>query len=174
MPKKWWSIHARTKEAQVHGIDTAEGHINFGNKGVFNTSDEKVVKAIEAHKSEAYSFHDEQLTKAYDSQSWDVVETKNGVALKTLHNYKFGSTPSYSSAWEEFEKRRKDKKDAAAGWKDLESFPVSLPKEDKVKKFFVNKKLSWFFWYWDTINPRYKREIGVRIFGVEFKKEFDE
>lgn len=174
MPKKWWSIHARTKDAQLHGIDTAEGHVSFGGKGVFNTSDERVVKAIEAHKADAFSFHDEQLTKAYDSQSWDVVETKDGAKVKTLHNYKFGSTSSFADAWEEFEKRRKDKPRTALDEQPPVEFPIALPKVDKWKKFLTEKKLSWFFWYWDTINPKYKREIGFRFFGMEFKKEIDE
>jgi len=165
MPKKWWSIHARTKEAQQFGIDTEEGHVNFGGNGVFNTSDEKIVKAIESHKHDAFSFQDEQLTKAYDSQSWDVLDTDKGVVLKTLHNYKFGASSSFSSAWDDFEKRRTDK--------PLNN-PIALPKIDKVKNFLLSWRLSWVLWYWDTINPRYKREIGIRLLGFEFKKEFDE
>jgi hypothetical protein len=143
MPKKWWSIHARTKEAQQFGIDTEEGHVNFGGKSVFNTSNEKIVKAIEAHKDSAFSFYDEQLTKAYDSGSWDVKENDGGTSVKMLHNYTFSV-----------------------------SKPKPLTRWEKIKKFLAGKNLYWFFWYWNTINPKKNREIGVRIFGVEFVKEF--
>ena len=145
MSKKWYSVHARTKEAQLYGIDTAEGHIDFKNKSTFNTSDERVVKALAAHKTDAYAVHDEQLSKAYDSGSWDLKETSNGMTVKNLHNYTFTVTkPKPPTRW------------------------------DKIKKFLVGKRLSWFFWYWNTINPKYKREIGFRLFGVEYVKVFDE
>ncbi len=159
MPKKWWTVHARTKAAQMNGVDTAEGHVNFANKGVFNTSDERVVKALEAHKSDAYAVYDEQLTKAYESQSWDVIDDHKGVRVKNLHNYTFGSDDT-------FEARRTDK--------DLPIAKIATPNKNKWADFLIKFRLSRFFWFWDTINPKYKREIGVRVFGVEFKKVFDE
>jgi hypothetical protein len=144
MPKKWYSVHARTKEAQLYGIDTAEGHVNFNNKSTFNTSDERVVKALEAHKKDAYTHHDEQLSKAYDSGSWDVIDDHRGTRVKNLHNYTFTVTKiKPPTRWE------------------------------KIKKFLLSHRLSWFLWYWNTINPNYKREVGIRFLGVEYVKEIE-
>lgn len=160
MPKKWWSVHARTKEAQLYGIDTPEGRIDFKGKGMFNTSDERIVRALEANKKDAYTVHDEQLSRAYDSGQWDVLDTKRGPVVKTTHRYQFGPSASFSSAWEEFEKRRTDKL--------AEPLRLSLDETPKLKKFLVEKKLANLFWYWDAINPEGRREKGVRVLGLEF------
>ena len=139
MAKKFWTIYPRTKEAQVQGLQTDKGVVDFGGKTSLNTSDEGLVKAVnEQHKSNAYAVHDEQLSKAYDSGSWDVIQDNKGVRVKNLHNYTFTVTkPKKSTRLEEF------------------------------KKWLSRKGLSNYFWFWD-IEHNGKHETGVRILGKEF------
>ena len=40
-------------------------------------------------------------------------EIFNPKTLPAIHRYTFGSTSAYAKAWEAFEKRRKDKRDAS-------------------------------------------------------------
>lgn len=143
MAKKYFSIYPRTKEAQVYGIQTQNGAVNFGGKTVFNTSDAGLVEAIkEQHKKDAYVIHDEQLSKAYDSGNWDVVQSQGTTSLKTLHNYTF-----------------------------TQSKPNPLTLTDRLKRFITRRGLTSYFWIWDVVNANKKREVGIRLFGVEFVKE---
>ena len=144
MAKKMYSIYPRTKEAQVDGVSTENGIVNFNGKTVYNTSDEGLVKAVQAnHKLDAYAVHDEQLSKAYDSGSWDIIQDSKGTRLKNLHNYTFTATK-----------------------------PKKLTRLDKLKKFIMQRGWTFYFWFWDSVNLNGNKEIGIRFFGVEFLKEY--
>lgn len=149
MPKKFFSIYPRTKEAMTHGLQTSRGLFDFGGKTIINTSNEKLAREMEEKYGQRQGgqvmvVHDEKLSKAKDSGSWDIIKTKRGDVVKNLHNY---------------------------------TFTANKPKPptliDNLKKIFNGKGWYWFFWCWDTMNPQYKREIGVRFFGMEFKKVLD-
>ena len=132
----------------LDGLDVEKGHIDFRGRTVINTSNESLAREIdEKHgkkgSAAAYVVHDEQLSKARTSESYDIVHGKRGPYVHAVHNYTFTMIK-----------------------------PKPLTIADKVKRFISGRGLFWFFWYWDTINPKYNREIGVRIFGLEFKKEF--
>ena len=143
MPKHY-SIYARTKEAMTQGLQTGRGLLDFGGKTMVNTSDRSLVDEInERHKADAYTVHDEQLSKARTSEAYDIIKGKHGEFVRPLHNYTFTNRKIVpETRWQRF------------------------------KRWITSHNLYWYFWAWDTLNPKRKREIGVRIFGVEFTKEF--
>ena len=139
MAKKYWSIYARSKEAMTQGIQTSKGTLNFGGKTMVNTSDERLVKEIgEKHKTEAYAVHDEQLSKAKDSGSWDVISDSKGTRVKNLHNYTFSATK-----------------------------PKPKTYLDKLKAIIIRYSLSNYLWFWEVEHKGVK-EKGIRFFGKEF------
>ena len=102
MSKKIYSIYPRTKQAAIRGLATEKGGIEFKGRSVINTSNEKLAKEIEERYGqkrggEAFVVHDEQLSRAKDSGTWDIVKKRGGgVAVKTTHRYFFGGSPSQS------------------------------------------------------------------------------
>lgn len=139
MAKKHWAIYPRTKEAMTQGIKLAKGSLRFGTQTVINTTDEKLVREIEEqHKGEAYAVKDEQLARARDSESYDIIQDSKGARIKNLHNYTFTATKPKPKGW-----------------------------PDKIKRFIIDHQLSNWFWFWD-VEHNGKREKGVRLLGREF------
>lgn len=100
MAKKIYSIYPRTKRAMVRGLATDKGGFDFKGRSVVNTSNESLAKEIQEKYGqrdggEVMVVHDEQLSKAKDSGTWDVKTGRNGgVTLKVTHKYFFGGSPS--------------------------------------------------------------------------------
>jgi len=102
MPKKMYSIYPRTKRAAVRGLATDKGGLDFNGRSVINTSNEKLAKEIEEkygqkQGGEVFVTHDEQLSQAKASGTWDIVPQKRGgIAVKRTHRFFFGGSESSS------------------------------------------------------------------------------
>ena len=135
MAKKVWTIYPRTKAAQTNGIQTEKGLVTFEGRSSFNTTNEKVVKAInEQHRGEAYTVHDETLSKAMDSGSWDIVKGKKGDYVKSLHNYTFTVPKPKPPAW-----------------------------FDKLKSYLTRHRLTFYLWFWDVDTEKGIRIFGKEL-----------
>jgi len=110
MKNKRYMVVPRTPEAQEKGVDTGKGHLDFGKRSALWVEDHVVATDIDqksglkgrgdvwVHEDPMYEWHLDNEGSSMDGRNHDV------------HNYTFGPTASYSRAWEEFEKRRKDKR----------------------------------------------------------------
>ena len=107
MANKRYMVVPRTPEAQEKGVETGMGHRNFaGNKlwvsdpVIAHEIDQSVglkgSKQVWVHEDPGLEFHEKH----------DGSDGHN----REIHFYTFGPTETYSKAWDEFEKRRKDKK----------------------------------------------------------------
>ncbi len=98
MPKKHFSIYPRTKEAMLNGLSLDRGTLDFKGKTIINTSDASLAREVQEKYGDkkggsTFVVHDEQLSRAKDSGTWDIVRTPRGDdVVKTLHNYKFGAS----------------------------------------------------------------------------------
>lgn len=108
MPKKYYSIYARTKEAVVTGLPLSGGKsLEFNGKSVIQTANASLAKEVQEKYGDkkggsAFVVHDEQLSRAKASGSWDIVRTPKGDdTVKTLHNYHFGQgSQAYQDGYE--------------------------------------------------------------------------
>lgn len=146
MPKKFFSIYPRTKGAMLHGLKTDKGMFDFAGKTVINTSNASLVREIEekygGKRGSVDIVHDEQLSKAQDSGAWDIVKTKKGDALKTLHAYQFTVIK-----------------------------PPPPDFIERTRKFILKHGLNPYVWLWDIRNKKNKRVVGFRVFGFEYSRE---
>lgn len=159
MSKKIFSIYPRTKDAQVMGLKTEKGRLDFGGKTVINTSNASLAREIEDKYGakvggSAMVVHDEQLSNAKDSGSWDIVKTARGDAVKNLHNYTFGAeSGTYAENYERI----------------FRSKPTKI---DEAQKVIAKNHLSHFVWVWNTHDDHGEWEFGFRLFGFEFKHKY--
>lgn len=111
--KRRFVVKPRTTRAMENGLNTTQGTIGFGGKTQKILTDESVAREIDTEygiggKREVYVYEDERLEwhDSHDKQTDGMNHDKGG------HRYRFGPSQSYAQAWDAFEKRRKDKKDA--------------------------------------------------------------
>jgi hypothetical protein len=161
MAKKVFSIHARTKDAMKNGLKTDRGVFDFGGKTVVNTSNASLAKELQdkygsRQGGDVIVSHDEQLSKALDSGSWDIKNGSSGVSVKTLHNYTFGaSNGAYSENYERIFRK------------------VERSRMEKVQDFLLRHRLASLAWVWNAELDG-KWEFGVRLFGwLEFKRSYN-
>lgn len=114
MPPKRYMVVPRTTQAQEEGVMLGNNHIEFRENGratnhfwvddpvkaqeIDQTAGLKGSKKVWVHEDPGYEFHLKH-------------DGSNG-HNREIHFYTFGPTETYSKAWEEFEKRRTDKKEA--------------------------------------------------------------
>lgn len=99
----------RTVKAQQAGLQTSKGRIGFNGKSSIYVDDAALASEIDTHQGEhgsndVWVCQDEKL-EWHERQDGNT--DGNNV---TVHHYTFGASRRYSDAWDEFEKRRKDKK----------------------------------------------------------------
>jgi hypothetical protein len=103
---KAFVVYPRTKKQAREGLVIKGKRKKFTGGSMMNLFEDDAKEVSETYgKNNVHVVEDEQLGRALNGEKWDV----KGDNVKTLHNYHFGPTKSYSDAWEEFEKRRKDK-----------------------------------------------------------------
>ena len=93
------------------GLATTKGNIGFGGKTQKILTDESLAREIDTEygvnggKRDVYVYEDDRLEwhDQHDKQT-DGMNHDNGG-----HRYFFGPSAKFSAAWEDFEKRRKDK-----------------------------------------------------------------
>lgn len=104
--KKAFVVYPRTKKQAREGLVINGKRKKFTGGSMMNLFEDDAKQVSESYgKQNVHIVEDEQLGRALNGEKWDV----KGDNVKTLHNYNFGTTKAYSDAWEEFEKRRKDK-----------------------------------------------------------------
>lgn len=141
MPKKHFSIYARTKEAMLNGLQTERGLFDFRGKSSVNTTNASLVRELEEkYPDQVYSVHDETLSKARDSGSYDIVKTKDGDRVHSLHNYTFSV-----------------------------SKPAPLNAAQKIQKWLTKNGLNGYVWVWDYVGIKdHCRHVGIRTTWFEY------
>lgn len=106
MPKAY-VVYPRTKEIAKSGIKIRGKKKRFTGGSFMNLNENDAKEVSDVYgKQNLHVVEDEQLARAVNAEKWDMTENNN---VKVLHHYNFGATKKYASAWDEFEKRRKDK-----------------------------------------------------------------
>lgn len=113
MAKKRFVVKPRTSRVMEKGLSTTKGTIGFGGKTQKIITDETVAREIDTEyglhgKRDVYVYEDDRLEwhDSHEKETDGLNHDKGG------HRYTFGPSRSYASAWDAFEKRRKDKKHA--------------------------------------------------------------
>jgi hypothetical protein len=96
MKKKFQAIKATTADADGLVHDTRE--FKFEPNGTFTIDDEGLAREID------------QVHGKKGTQNLAIVPYDDHQTREPGHKYIFGPSPSFSRAWEEFEKRRKRRK----------------------------------------------------------------
>jgi hypothetical protein len=115
--EKRYMVVPRTPAAQQKGIDTGKGHRDFGKQSALWVGDPAVAREID----DKYGFggkgdvwvHEDPMYEWHLKHEGSDMTGDNPGRNHDIHSYTFGPTDSYAKAWEEFEKRRKDKKKGA-------------------------------------------------------------
>ena len=107
MGRKTHRIYARDQKAQLDGLETSRGKIDFGLKTAVYV-DKETAEEVDARyglKSETESVivaKDEQYDRALNGEGWEIVHDKRGDWVKTIHNYTFsGVDTSHFKVWVE-------------------------------------------------------------------------
>jgi hypothetical protein len=88
-----------------NGLATGKGNLTFKNgKSSMLISDESLAKEVDTQHG-LKGTGDVWVAEDQRAESFLRDDGQNGV-----HRYFWGATPRYANAWEQFEKRRKDKK----------------------------------------------------------------
>lgn len=147
--QKRWLVIPREKATALKGMVTSFGRRKFHHKtGVTYVSSKAEAEEID-HKygmkgrRDVMVFEDERYSHALNAESWEMKRDNRtgGDYVKTLHHY---------SQLVHIE------------------LPILTLKE-KLKKLMRDIPFRyWLFHYWNYINNKYEREVGIRIFGKEF------
>ena len=103
MAKKKHIVMARTEKAMREGIDVGDKHYDFNGQSMLYVDDDS--KANEIDYTSGMKGEQDVWTHEDPRLNWTERYKADGV-----HSYVFGATPNYARAWDEFEKRRRDKK----------------------------------------------------------------
>lgn len=101
--KKSVMIAARNARVQKEGLKTSKGTIDFKGKSMLHIGDPALAQEIDSEyglkaKGDIWALQDERHEQHINYK-------EDGV-----HGYFFGPSKKFANAWDEFEKRRKDKK----------------------------------------------------------------
>jgi len=110
---KRFVVKPRNVRVAKQGLATAKGIIGFDGKTQKILTDESLAREIDTEhglsgKRDVYVYEDERL-------EWHDANNKDTDGIDRLsggHRYFFGTSANFSKAWDEFEKRRKDKQHA--------------------------------------------------------------
>lgn len=101
----------RTGEAKIKGLDTGKGHRSFKKRGAFFISDPAEAEEIDmryglkGRKQAADVWvHEDPMYE------WHLHNDGSNGANHDIHRNFHGPNKKFADAWEQFEKRRKDKK----------------------------------------------------------------
>lgn len=95
MAKKTHRVYVRDQKAQLDGLETSKGKINFGMQSAVyvdkDTAEEVDARyGLESPGNSVFVSKDEQYERALNGEKWDIIpDKKNGDWVKTLHKYKF-------------------------------------------------------------------------------------
>lgn len=93
---------ARTEKAMQDGVATSKGNLDFKGRSMMYVTDDV---ADEIDQTQGLKGDGDVWVHEDPILNWTTRYKADGV-----HSYIFGSSPSYSDAWEAFEKRREDRR----------------------------------------------------------------
>lgn len=95
-------VMARTERARKEGVKTSKGVLSFKGKSMMTVDDDV---ANEIDKTDGLKGTGDVWVHEDPRRNWVERYKPDGV-----HSYFYGASKRYASAWDDFEKRRKDKK----------------------------------------------------------------
>lgn len=93
--KKTHRVYARDQKAQLDGLETSRGKINFGTKTAVYVDKETAEEVDARYGMKSFDesvivAKDEQYERALNGEKWDIIpDKKNGDWVKTLHKWQF-------------------------------------------------------------------------------------
>ena len=95
-------VMARTEKARKEGVVTSKGKLSFKGKPMMYVDDDI---ADEIDKTQGLKGNQDVWVHEDPRLNWSTRYKPDGV-----HSYFYGASRNYASAWEDFERRRKDRK----------------------------------------------------------------
>jgi len=133
--KKSYLVMSRNTDVVDKGLKTGKGTLKFKNgKTSMFIGDKSLADEIDV----AHGLKGSGDVWVHEDPQSEPFLRDDGVIGKGVHRYFWGASPQFSSAWEEFEKRRKDKNE-----KDNEQTQTTKTRKNKgtkkVKKSSANR-----------------------------------